>query len=158
MSTIMDLKLNHKREHNTADLKIYRQLTYLKKHGIEKYFFEIPKSVLDIVDETIFKVQNSIILILKVGKLMWTEYIDKNVFAALTYFGFHLEQKLANIYKFIVFSHALFVGRSGKLKVHRANCQTILLYASRFSTDIVSNGNIFFLLFFLWFLSIFDFL
>ena len=54
MSTIMDLKLNHKREHNTADLKIYRQLTYLKKHGIEKYFFEIPKSVLDIVDETIF--------------------------------------------------------------------------------------------------------
>ena len=70
MSTIMDLKLNHKREHSTADLKIYRQLTYLKKHGIEKYFFEIPKSVLDIVDETIFKVQNSIILILKVGKLM----------------------------------------------------------------------------------------
>ena len=68
MSAIMDF------ECNTADLKIYGQLANLKKHGIEKYFFEIHKSALDSVDVTTFKVQNLIILILKVGKLGWMEY------------------------------------------------------------------------------------
>ena len=42
----------------------------------------------------ICKVQNSIILISKVGKLGWIDYIDKDVFAALTYLGFHLEHKV----------------------------------------------------------------
>ena len=57
MCAIMDLKLNHQRECHTADLKIYNQLAYLKKHGIEKYFFKIHKSALDNVNGTIFKVQ-----------------------------------------------------------------------------------------------------
>ena len=48
MSAIVDF------ECNTADLKI---------------FFEIHKSALDSVNLTTFKVQNLIILILKVGKL-----------------------------------------------------------------------------------------
>ena len=46
MSAIMDF------ECNTADLK---------KHRIEKYFFEIHKSALDSVNVTTFKVQDLII-------------------------------------------------------------------------------------------------
>ena len=67
MSAIMDLKPNHYCEGKTADLEIYSQLAYLKKHGTEKYFFENHKSALDSVNVTIFDVQNSIILILKIG-------------------------------------------------------------------------------------------
>ena len=50
-----------------------------------------------------------------------------------------------------------FVGWSNKLKVHRANCHTISLYPVRFSTDIVNNNNIFFLLFFFGFFFLFYF-
>ena len=39
---------------------------------------------------------------------------------------------------------SLFVGWSGKLKEHRANCQTISLYPVRFSTDIVNSNKNFF--------------
>ena len=46
------------------------QISKLKKHGIEKYFGEgIHKKAFDSFDVTIFKVQNSIILTSKVGKL-----------------------------------------------------------------------------------------
>ena len=93
----MDLKLNHLRERNTADLKIYSQLVHLKKHmRIKKYFFEIHESALDSVDITICKLQHSTILILKFGKLVRIEYIDKDVYLE------HKENK--NIQKFIVFS------------------------------------------------------
>ena len=40
------------------------------------------------------KVQNSIILILKFGKLGWIKYVDKDVFIALTCFVFHLEHNV----------------------------------------------------------------
>ena len=69
-------------------------MNVIEKHGIEKYFVEIHKSDLDRVDVTIFKAQNSIILISKARKLRWIEYIDKNVFTALTYLGFNLEHKV----------------------------------------------------------------
>ena len=52
------------------------------------FFWDSPKC-----DVTIYKLQNLIILILKVGKLGWIEYIDKGVFTALTYLGFHHESK-----------------------------------------------------------------
>ena len=38
-----------------------------------------------------------------------------------------------------------FIGWSHKLKVHRANCQTISTYPVSFCTDIVYNNGIFFL-------------
>ena len=57
-------------------------------------FFEIHESSLDSTDLTICKVQNSIILIAKVGKLECIEYIDRDVFTALTYLGFHHEEKV----------------------------------------------------------------
>ena len=44
------------------------------------------------------KVQNSIILILKFGKLGWIKYVDKDVFIAVNCFGFHLEHNIC-IYK-----------------------------------------------------------
>ena len=59
MSAIMDLKLNHERESNTADLRIYSQLANLKKQKIKqkRYFSEI-QSALYNVDVRNFKVQN----------------------------------------------------------------------------------------------------
>ena len=120
-------------------------------------FFEIHRSALDSVDVTIFKVQNSIILILKIGKLGWIEYIDKDAFTELIYLDFHLEQKVNKYIQmhpkdFLFFSRrSLFVGWSRKLKVQRANCQRISSYPVRFSTDIVKNNNILFLLFFFGF-------
>ena len=47
-------------------------------------FFEIHESALDNADTTICKVQNSIILTLKVRKLGWIECLDKDVFITLT--------------------------------------------------------------------------
>ena len=47
-------------------------------------FFEIHESALGNADTTICKVQNSIILILKVRKLGWIECLDKDVFITLT--------------------------------------------------------------------------
>ena len=61
---------------------------------MKNIFFEIHECALDSVDVTFGKVQNSIILILKVGKLGWIEYIDKDVFTGLTYLGFHREHKV----------------------------------------------------------------
>ena len=50
ISRIMGLKIDYQRERNTADLKIYSQLVFRKKHGIERYFFKIYKTkVLSIV-------------------------------------------------------------------------------------------------------------
>ena len=68
---------------------------------------EIHASALDSVDVTIFKVQNSIIFISKVLKLGWIEYIDKNVITALTYLGFHVEQKVnkhIQVYCFLAYT------------------------------------------------------
>ena len=62
---------------------------------MKNIFFEIRKNALEVVDVTIFKEQNSIILILKFGKLGQVEYVDKGVFTALTYLGFHLQQKVS---------------------------------------------------------------
>ena len=67
---------------------------------IEKYFFKIHNivlSALDSVDVAICKLQKSIFLTWskeKVEKLRWIEYIDKDVFTALTYLGFHLKHKV----------------------------------------------------------------
>ena len=77
---------------------------------IEKYLFEARESALDSVDSadiSVRKLQSSIILILKFGKLGWIEYTDKDAFTVLTYLGFHLDHKV-NKYiqmfpKFIVF-------------------------------------------------------
>ena len=81
---------------------------------------------------------------------MVNKYIDKDVYTALTYLGFHLERKVkkyiqmfSKVYCFLVCALPLL---SRKLKVHRAISQTISSYLVRFSTDIVIN-NIFFLLF-----------
>ena len=68
---------------------------------------------------------------------------------------FILNKNLTNKYNFfqslLLFStRSLFVDLSCKLKVHRANCQTISSCPNRFSTDIVNN-NIPFLLFFFGF-------
>ena len=85
---------------------------------IKKYFFEIHESALDSVDITICKVQHSTILILKVGKLVRIEYIDKDVYLE------HKENK--NIKMF--FQSLLFLARalslSSKLKLHRTNSHT----------------------------------
>ena len=62
---------------------------------MKNIFFEIRKNALEVVDVTIFKAQNSIILILKFGKLGRVEYVDKGVFTALTYLGFQLQQKVS---------------------------------------------------------------
>ena len=87
---------------------------------------------------------------IKSWKARVNKYIDKDVYTALTYLGFHLEhivkkyiQMVSKAYCFLVRALHLL---SRKLKVHRANSQTISSYLVRFSTDIV-NSNIFFLLF-----------
>ena len=56
------------------------------------FFLEINESALDSVDVTVCNMQNSISLILKFRKLEWIEYIDNDVFTALIYLGFYLEQ------------------------------------------------------------------
>ena len=62
---IVDLKFNHLRECNTADLKIYSQSVHLKKYYMRivkyMYFFEFHESAFDSAEVTICKVQNSII-------------------------------------------------------------------------------------------------
>ena len=94
----MDSKLNHYREYNTANLKIYSQLAHLKRNRnwfflfFFFFFLRFHENVSDIVNITICKVKNSIISILKVGKLGWIEYIDKDIFTAFP--GFHLEHKV----------------------------------------------------------------
>ena len=69
---------------------------------------------------------------------------------------FILNRNLTNKYNFfqslLLFStRSLFIDLSCKLKVHRTNCQTIPSCSNRFSTDIVNNNNIPFLLFFFGF-------
>ena len=69
---------------------------------------------------------------------------------------FILNKNLTNKYNFfqslLLFStRSLFIDLSCKLKVHRTNCQTISSCSNRFSTDIVNNNNIPFLLFFFGF-------
>ena len=65
---------------------------------IEKYFFffEIHESDLDSVDVTKFDHFS-----IKIGKLGWMEYIDKDIFTELTYLSFYLEHKVTKycIYK-----------------------------------------------------------
>ena len=120
-------------------------------------FFEIHKNALDGVDLTICKAHNSITLILKVEKLGWIEYTDRDIFTASAYLGFHLERKvnkyITNVFQSLFFlsTRSLFVGWSCKLKVHRTNPQTIRSCPERFSTDTLNNNNIFFLLYFFGF-------
>ena len=69
---------------------------------------------------------------------------------------FILNKNLTNKYNFfqslLLFStRSLLIDLSFKLKVHRANCQTISSCPNRFFTDIVNNNNIPFLLFFVGF-------
>ena len=110
------------------------------------------------VDVTICKVQNSIISTLKVGKLGWIEYIDKDVCTALTYFGFHIEHKVAKytqmFSKVYFFStRSLFVGWSRKLKY----TEQILKRYHRILADFpqILLTITFFSPFLLWFLSFF---
>ena len=82
---------------------------------MKNIFFEIHGSALDSFEVIICKIQISIILVLKVGKLGWIEYVDKDVFTALTCLGFHLEHKVnkqayTNVFEsllFFVFSQSL---------------------------------------------------
>ena len=62
---------------------------------MKNIFFEIHECALDSVDVTFRKVQNSTLLILKVGKLGRIEYVDRDIFTGLTYLGFHLEHKVS---------------------------------------------------------------
>ena len=61
---------------------------------MKNIFFEIHGRALDSFEVIICKIQISIILVLKVWKLGWIEYVDKDVFTALTCLGFHLEHKV----------------------------------------------------------------
>ena len=76
----------------------------------------IHKGALDSADVTIYKVQISIISILKIGKLGWIEYIDRDIFTALTYLDFHHEHKVSKyiqmfskVYCFLACALSLFV-------------------------------------------------
>ena len=66
---------------------------YILKHILWAfYFFEIHESVLDSVNVTICKVQNSIFSISK--KLGWIECIDGDAFTELTYLAFYHKHKV----------------------------------------------------------------
>ena len=53
------------------------------------YIFEIHESALDSTNIKIFSVQILIILVLKIGKVRGIEFIDRDAFTVLTYFGFY---------------------------------------------------------------------
>ena len=106
------------------------------------------------VDVTICKVQNSIILTLKVGKLGWIEYIDKDVCTALTYFGFHIEHKVAKYIQmfskvYFFSTRSFFVGWSRKLKYTEQILQRYHRILADFSQILLTTT--FFLLFFFGF-------
>ena len=75
--------------------------------SIEKRFFWDLQRALDSVNVTICKVQNSIILILKVGKPGGIEYIDKDVY---------IEIKTVN-----VFQSSCFLARALSLLVYHVS-------------------------------------
>ena len=105
---------------------------------IKKYFFEIHESALDSVDITICKVQHSTILILKVGKLVRIEYIDKDVYLE------HKENK--NIQMF--FQSLLFLARalslSRKLKLHRTNSHSTYHISLDFQYMLLATATFYF--------------
>ena len=93
-------------------LQIYSQQAFFK--GIiwesKNIFLRFTyKSACYNVNVTICKVKNSIILISKVGKLGWIEYIDKDVFTALAYLGFDFEH---NVNKYVEIFIYCFLARA----------------------------------------------
>ena len=97
---------------------------------MKNIFFEIHGSALDSFEVIICKIQISIILVLKVGKLGWIEYVDKDVFTALTCLGFHLEHKVnkqayTNVFDsllFFVFSQRKKKSREKSIQYTRVFC------------------------------------
>ena len=101
--------------------------------GIVKFFFfffEIHESALDSAN-VICKVQSSIILILKVGKLRWIKYTYEDVFAALTYPSFHHEHKV-NKYMQMFSKVSCFLGHALSLLADRVKSTQ-----SEFANDII---------------------
>ena len=85
---------------------------------VKTFFFEIHGSALGSVDIAIFKVQNLMILTVKVGKVELIEYTDREAFTALTYIGFHHEHKV-NKYTQMLFKVYYFFARTLSLLADR---------------------------------------
>ena len=90
-------------------------------------------------------------------------YIYINAFAALRFLGFHLEQKvnkyiqiLSKVYCFLARAHFLLADHISQKHTGQI-VKTISSYPIRFSTGIVNNKNIFFLLCFFCFANFFSF-
>ena len=90
-------------------------------------------------------------------------YIYINVFAALRFLGFHLEQKvnkyiqiLSKVYCFLARVPLLLADHISQKHTGKI-VKTISSYPIRFSTGIVNNKNIFFLLCFFCFANFFSF-
>ena len=75
----------------TADLKIY--VVNLEKHYTRIFFFWDSWKCFSVV-VAICKVQNSIILTLKVGEPGLIEYIDRDIFTTVICIGFNHEYKV----------------------------------------------------------------
>ena len=128
--------------------------------------FKNRESALDSVDVTIFNVQNSIILIFKIGNLGWIEYIDKNVFTALTYLGFYLEQKVNKYIQVCFLARALFLfadqvsQKYTELVVKRYHCIPSefpnIMLTTTFSFSFSSFSFVCFFIFFTFFCFLFQ--